>query len=105
MVFVLASKNEPPRKHPISRKRRNRCPVTAVGGDLARRRIGGLRRRKEDRDQSRWLSQVSEKAQTALRGLCPKAACTRCGVIGADVRPEWSERVPRESLTGAQWSP
>jgi hypothetical protein len=25
---------------------------------------------------------------TAVRDLCPKAVCTKCGMIGADVRPE-----------------
>jgi hypothetical protein len=32
-----------------------------------------------------------------------KAVCTKCGMIGADVRPNWNERLPPESLTGAQW--
>jgi hypothetical protein len=32
-----------------------------------------------------------------------KAVCTKCGMIGADVRPNWSERPPPESLTGVQW--
>jgi hypothetical protein len=27
----------------------------------------------------------------------------KCGVIGADVRPNWSERPPPGSLTGTQW--
>jgi hypothetical protein len=27
-----------------------------------------------------------------------------CGIIGADVRPNWKERSPQESLTGRQWS-
>jgi hypothetical protein len=40
---------------------------------------------------------------TALRDLCPKAVCTNCGMIGADVRPDWTERPQTESLTGAQW--
>ena len=26
--------------------------------------------------------------------------CTRCGIIGGEVRPNWSERPGRESLTG-----
>jgi hypothetical protein len=26
--------------------------------------------------------------------------CTRCGTIGAEARPNWSERPQRESLTG-----
>jgi hypothetical protein len=41
--------------------------------------------------------------ETAVRDLCPKAVCTRCGIVGADVRPDWTERMPRGSLTGAQW--
>ena len=31
--------------------------------------------------------------QTAIRDLCSKAVCTRCGMIGADVRPDWSPHV------------
>jgi hypothetical protein len=35
----------------------------------------------------------------------PRMVCTRCGMIGnADVRPNWKERPPRESLTGVQWT-
>ena len=30
--------------------------------------------------------------ETALLDLCRKAVCTRCGMIGADVRPNWDER-------------
>jgi hypothetical protein len=26
-----------------------------------------------------------------------------CGIVGADARPQWQERPPRESLTGVQW--
>jgi hypothetical protein len=48
-------------------------------------------------DADRWSD------DTALRDLCPKAVCTKCGMIGADVRPDWSERPPAESLTGAPW--
>jgi hypothetical protein len=33
----------------------------------------------------------------------PRMMCTRCGIIGADARPNWKEQPPRESLTGAQW--
>jgi hypothetical protein len=29
--------------------------------------------------------------------------CTRCGIIGADARPNWKEQPPRETLTGVQW--
>jgi hypothetical protein len=35
----------------------------------------------------------------------PRMVCTRCGIIGADARPNWLERSPREMLTGggARW--
>ena len=34
--------------------------------------------------------------------FCPRMVCTRCGIIGADARPNWKERPARESLTGVQ---
>ena len=33
----------------------------------------------------------------------PRMVYTRCGIIGADTRPNWSEQQPRETLTGVQW--
>jgi hypothetical protein len=30
----------------------------------------------------------------------PRMVCTKCGTIGADVRPNWKEQPPRETLTG-----
>src|ERR1700731_2281185 len=30
----------------------------------------------------------------------PRMVCTRCGIIGADARPNWKEQVTRPSLTG-----
>jgi hypothetical protein len=33
----------------------------------------------------------------------PRMVCTRCGIVGADARPNWQEQPPRESLTGVQW--
>ena len=33
----------------------------------------------------------------------PRMVCTSCGIIGADARPNWSERPVRPSLTGGQW--
>jgi hypothetical protein len=33
----------------------------------------------------------------------PRMVCTRCGIIGADARPNWQEQPPRETLTGMQW--
>jgi hypothetical protein len=32
----------------------------------------------------------------------PRIVCTSCGLVGADARPNWSEKPARESLTGAQ---
>jgi hypothetical protein len=48
-------------------------------------------------DADRWPD------ETVLLDLDRRAVCTKCGIIGADVRPNWSERPPPESLTGAQW--
>jgi hypothetical protein len=41
--------------------------------------------------------------ETVLLDLERRAVCTQCGMIGADVRPNWSERPPWEGLTGTQW--
>jgi hypothetical protein len=43
--------------------------------------------------------------ETVLLDLDRRAVCTKCGMIGADVRPNWSERPPPESLTRTQWLP
>jgi hypothetical protein len=39
----------------------------------------------------------------AVPTLGPRMVCTRCGIIGADARPNWREQPARESLTGVQW--
>jgi hypothetical protein len=41
--------------------------------------------------------------ESALQDLDRRAVCTKCGMIGANVRPNWSERPQPESLTGTQW--
>jgi hypothetical protein len=33
-----------------------------------------------------------------------RLVCTGCGIVGADARPNWTERQEGESMTGAQWS-
>jgi hypothetical protein len=33
----------------------------------------------------------------------PRMVCTKCGIVGADARPNWREQPARESLTGVQW--
>jgi hypothetical protein len=37
-----------------------------------------------------WLSD-----ETPVRSLCRRMVCTKCGMIGADVRPDWSPHVNR----------
>jgi hypothetical protein len=32
---------------------------------------------------------------TPVRSLCPRMVCTACGLIGADVRPDWSAHTNR----------
>jgi hypothetical protein len=27
--------------------------------------------------------------ETVIRALCPRMVCTRCDLVGADVRPDW----------------
>jgi hypothetical protein len=44
----------------------------------------------------RWPDDV------AVPAFGPRMVCTRCGIVGADARPNWKEQ-PRESLTGVQW--
>lgn len=39
-------------------------------------------------------------ADTAVPSFASRMVCTSCGIIGADVRPNWSDQPPRESLTG-----
>jgi uncharacterized C2H2 Zn-finger protein len=31
--------------------------------------------------------------ETPVRSLCPRMVCTRCGMIGADVRPDWGPHI------------
>ncbi len=48
-------------------------------------------------DADRWPD------DTVLLDLDRRAVCTKCGIVGADVRPNWAERSQRESLTGEHW--
>jgi hypothetical protein len=41
---------------------------------------------------------------TPVPAFGPRMVCSRCGIIGADTRPHWTEQPPRETLTGAQHS-
>jgi hypothetical protein len=40
---------------------------------------------------------------TPVPAFGPRMVCTSCGIVGADVRPNWQERSQRETLTGVQW--
>ena len=44
----------------------------------------------------RWRDEVP------LPSFGPRMVCSSCGIIGADVRPNWAERSGRESVTGTQ---
>jgi hypothetical protein len=51
-----------------------------------------------------WLTGAREPwpDDVPVRAFGPRMVCTRCGIIGADARPNWRERPPRESLPGAE---
>jgi hypothetical protein len=40
-----------------------------------------------------WLSDA-----TQVRSLCPRMVCTRCGMLGADVRPDWGPHVNKRHV-------
>jgi hypothetical protein len=33
----------------------------------------------------------------------PRMVCTKCGIVGADARPNWQEQPARDSLSGVRW--
>jgi hypothetical protein len=41
-------------------------------------------------DADRWPD------ETVLLDMCRRAVCTKCGIIGADVRPDWSPHTNSE---------
>ena len=43
-------------------------------------------------------------ADTTVPGFGPPMVCTRCGIVGAEVRPNWHEQPERSSLTVGQWT-
>ncbi len=45
----------------------------------------------------RWPNEVP------LPSFGPRMVCSACGIVGADVRPNWAERSACESLTGGHW--
>jgi hypothetical protein len=47
----------------------------------------------------------SYPAETEVPSFRPRVVCAKCGSRGnkIDVRPNWKEQAPGESLTGKQW--
>jgi hypothetical protein len=41
--------------------------------------------------------------ETEVPWFCPRVKCGKCGSKNVDVRPNWKEQPPQESLTGKQF--
>jgi hypothetical protein len=39
-----------------------------------------------------------ESDETPVRSLCGRMVCTECGMIGADLRPDWSPHVNKQRV-------
>jgi hypothetical protein len=40
---------------------------------------------------------------TLVQSFSAKKICAKCGLVGADARPNWKEQPRHSSLTGKQW--
>jgi hypothetical protein len=47
------------------------------------------------------LATAGDPSAVSVPTFGPRMVCTRCGIVGADARPNWREQPTRESLTGA----
>jgi len=71
---------------------------------------GGYDKRTQAADISLWLPSCFTSPQSKKFMPVTKLilffghgrVCTRCGIIGANIRPNWRERPERKTLTGAQ---
>ena len=45
----------------------------------------------------------SYPAETGVPSFRPRVKCGKCGSKNIDVRPNWKEQPPTESLIGKQW--
>jgi hypothetical protein len=52
---------------------------------------------------SALLDVSSYPAETTVPSFRPRMKCSKCGNRDIDVRPNWKEQPPTESLTGKQW--
>ena len=66
-------------------------------------RVNGVRSLEFQCHQCRRLREIVNVGDLTVPSLGPKMACTKCGIIDADARPNWKEQPQRESLTGMQW--
>ena len=46
---------------------------------------------------------LSYPGETEVPSFLRRAKCGKCGGRRVDVRPNWKEKPPQESLTGKQW--
>jgi hypothetical protein len=44
------------------------------------------------------LARTALSDETVVRSLCPRMVCTRWGLVGADVRPDWSPHVNKRRI-------
>jgi osmotically inducible protein OsmC len=65
--------------------------------------LPGMERATAQRLSEATLSVEAWPDHVPVPAFGPRMVCTRCGIVGADARPNWKEQVTRPSLTGAQW--
>jgi hypothetical protein len=74
--------------------------------DLANMRQNGVRSLDVQCNKCRHREIVNVEhlsGDVTVASLGRRMVCSKCGTIGADVRPNWLEQPERESLTGKQW--
>jgi hypothetical protein len=74
--------------------------------DLANMRANGVRSLDVQCNKCRHREIVNVEhlsGNVTVASLRRRMVCTKCGTVGADVRPNWLEQPERESLTGKQW--
>ena len=99
--FPTAQPTRYPRRHEHTTRSQAGPPMT-----LGNMRANGVR----SLDVSCWqchhraiLSADPWPDHVPVPSFGPRMVCTRCGIIGADARPNWQEQPERETLTGVQW--
>src|SRR5258708_1642106 len=67
---------------------------SAMTAQQAARDVVVAKLSEERRQSGAWRDADLWPDETGLLDLDAEAVCTKCGMIGADVRPNWSERPP-----------